>query len=106
MLASYGHEGLRGHGAKGETGPCPGHDPLARPATVVGVLSEEGFGVGMEKMHSSANWRGPLAAAAGEADKRAGEQRAADARGQGGSDRKRADERAGDAGPLAGPCAR
>ena len=86
MLASYGHEGLHGRGAKGETGPCPGHDPLACPATVVGVLSEEGFGVGVEKMHSSADRRGPLAAAAGEADKRAGEQRAADARGQGGSD--------------------
>ena len=64
MLASYSHEGLRGRGAKGETGPCPGHDPLASPTTVVGVLSEEGFGVGMEKMHSSADRRGPLAAAA------------------------------------------
>ena len=60
----------------------------------------------MGKKHSSADRRGPLAAAAGEAGKRAGERRAADARGQGGSDRKRADERAGDAGPLAGPCAR
>ena len=86
MLASYGHEGLRGRGAKGEIGPCPGHDPLACPATVVGVLSEEGFGVGVEKMHSSADRRGPLAAAAGEADKRGGGQREADAWGQCGSD--------------------
>ena len=81
LLASYGHEGLRGRGAKGEIGPCPGHDPLARPATVVGILSEEGFGMGVEKMHSTADRRGPLAAAAGEADKRAD-----DARGQCGSD--------------------
>ena len=86
MLASYGHEGLRGCGAKGEIGPRPGHDPLACPATVVGILSEEGFGVGVEKMHSSADRRGPLAAAAGEADKRTAGQRAADARGQCGSD--------------------
>ena len=86
MLASYGHEGLRGRSAKGETGPCPGHDPLARPATVVGILSKEGFGVGVEKMHSSADRWGPLAVAAGEADKRAGGQHAADARGQCGSD--------------------
>ena len=64
------------------------------------------FERGMGKKHSSADRRGPLAAAAGEAGKRAGERRVADARGQGGSDRKRADERAGDAGPLAGPCAR
>ena len=86
LLASYGYEGLHGRCAKGETGPCPGHDPLARPATVVGVLSEEGFSVGVEKMHSSADRRGPLAADAGEASKRASGQHAADARGQCGSD--------------------
>ena len=56
---------LRERGAR-EIGPCPGRDPLVRPATVVGARSRERLGVGVEKTTlwtGVADMRGQVAAA-------------------------------------------